>query len=181
MLGTTSSNACPAGSVRISSVVACRAAAVAAALTYSGITTSSPTYYPRGCYIYTTVYFNPDAVGGTTYGRPLCQSGTAAPSLPGSTISPTFAPNAVDAAGTVRRCSKATLSPLVPIVGVRVCRAICARRDLEQRVPRRVCANQLVRSVSSGGCGCGTHVLWHHHHQPNELPTRVLRVYHGVL
>ncbi len=130
--------------------------------------------------MYTTVYFNPDAVGGTMYGQPLCQSGTTAPSLPGGTITPSLPLNALDAAGTVWRCGKARLLPLVTTVGLRVCRAVCARRSLEQRVPRRVCAHQLICDVSSGCCGCGTHVLWHHH-QPNILPTRVLRVCHGVL
>ena len=50
---------------------------------------------------YTTVYFNPDAVGGTTYGQPLCYAGTTAPSLPGGTITPSLPLNALDAAGTV--------------------------------------------------------------------------------
>ena len=131
--------------------------------------------------MYTTVYFNPDAVGGTTYGgQPLCYAGTAAPSLPGGTIAPSLPLNALDAAGTAWRCSKARLLPLVTTVGLRVCRAVRARRSLEQRVPRRVCAYQLICGVSSGCCGCGADILWHHHQQPNELPTRVLHIHDGL-
>ena len=127
-----------------------------------------------------TVYFIPDAVGGTTYGQPLCYAGTAAPSLPGGTIAPSLPLNAVDTAGTVWRCSKARLLPRVTTVGVRVCRAVRARHDLEQRMPRRVCAHQLGGSVPGRRCGGCADVLWHHD-QPNELPTRVLHVHHGLL
>jgi hypothetical protein len=48
------------------------------------------------------VYFNADAIGGTSsYAQPLCYAGTAAPSLPGGTIAPSLPLNALDAAGTV--------------------------------------------------------------------------------
>jgi hypothetical protein len=84
--GAVGSNECPAGSVRIATEAACRAAAAAA-----GKTADSPfgRFYatePRGCIYYNTsgdyAYFNTHAVGaGSSYSQLLCAAvTTGAPS-----------------------------------------------------------------------------------------------------
>ncbi len=83
--GAAGSNDCPAGSARIVTMGACRAAAAAA-----GKTAGSTVYpfvetdcdVPRGCY-YTTggnAHLNTHAVGfGASYARLLCAANTGAP------------------------------------------------------------------------------------------------------
>ena len=73
--GAAGSNECPAGSVRIETAAACRAAAAAAGKTFSSVETRST--YPRGCYYLTTlVWFNAHAVGAGSSGlQLLCAAG----------------------------------------------------------------------------------------------------------
>jgi hypothetical protein len=83
--GAAGSNECPAGSVRIATEAACRAAATAAGKTAGSssfpFVETTPTY-PRGCYYYTTgtndAYFNTHAVGaGWPNAQLLCAVATA--------------------------------------------------------------------------------------------------------
>ena len=69
--GAVNSNACPAGSVRIETEVACRTAAAAAGMTFGS--TSVEADYPRGCYYSTSnrAWFNPHAVGAGRSGFQL--------------------------------------------------------------------------------------------------------------
>jgi hypothetical protein len=65
--GAAGSNACPAGSVRIETEAACRAAVTAAGKTVSSSFVETYLNFPRGCYYYTSTnyaYFNTNAVGG---------------------------------------------------------------------------------------------------------------------
>ncbi len=64
MSGAAGSNECPAGSVRIETEAACRAAAAAAGKAFSTVVTWGS--YPRGCTYYTGdsyAVFNTHAVG----------------------------------------------------------------------------------------------------------------------
>ncbi len=67
MSGAAGSNACPAGSVRIETEAACRAAAAAAGKTIlESIFVATYSTYPRGCYYSTGggyANFNAHAVG----------------------------------------------------------------------------------------------------------------------
>jgi hypothetical protein len=79
--GAAGSNECPAGSVRIETEAACRAAAAAAGKTpalFTFVVTSSTS--PRGCYYTTstnTSYLNTHAVGaGTSSSQLLCAAVT---------------------------------------------------------------------------------------------------------
>ncbi len=72
--GAEGSNECPAGSARIEAEAACRTAAAAAGKTpaYSFVGTYS--YYPRGCYYWTSdnnAWFNTHAAGGGWPGAQL--------------------------------------------------------------------------------------------------------------
>jgi hypothetical protein len=106
------SNECPAGSGRIETEAACRAAAAAAGKTPS-TSTSSPfvvtrSNRPRGCYYVSstdTAYFNTDAVGAGTSIRLLCAAATA-----GAPPPMRAAALRVCAAATVRRCGVGTCS-----------------------------------------------------------------------
>ncbi len=75
MSGAAGSNACPAGSVRIETEAACRAAAASAGKTpsTSGFVETTSTY-PRGCYYTSTsyAYFNTHAVGAGNSMQLLC-------------------------------------------------------------------------------------------------------------
>ncbi len=80
--GAVGSNACPAGSVRIETEAACRAAAAAAGKTILESTfVQTLPYEPRGCYFWTSsnrAYFNTHAVGaGSSGSRLLCATVTA--------------------------------------------------------------------------------------------------------
>ena len=83
MSGSTGSNDCPAGSMRIETEAACRTAAMAV-----GKTVNPPdfvgtySYYPRGCYLwggstFSNAYFNfhPDGAGNSA-ARLLCAAAT---------------------------------------------------------------------------------------------------------
>ncbi len=99
MYGLDGDNECPAGSLRITTAVACQAAAVAAGIAYTSPGSQSlefandPTV-PRGCYAYTRtgstmiMFFNAHAVGA---GKPryslLCSKVTAAPTNRGDAFS----------------------------------------------------------------------------------------------
>jgi hypothetical protein len=78
VFGAAGSNECPAGSVRIETEAACRAAAAAAGKTVDSAFVETEPAYPRGCYNYIfaaddTVYFNTHAVGaGGASSRLLC-------------------------------------------------------------------------------------------------------------
>jgi hypothetical protein len=65
--GAAGSNACPAGSVRIETEAACRAAVAAVGKTAGSTFVETDPNYPRGCYYYSTLtnyaYFNTHAVG----------------------------------------------------------------------------------------------------------------------
>ncbi len=74
--GAASSNACPAGSMRIATEAACRTAATAAGKTPNSAFGQTFSYYPRGCYYNTgtdKAYFNTHAVGaGASNTQLLC-------------------------------------------------------------------------------------------------------------
>ncbi len=83
VLGPANTNACLAGSAKITDVTACPAAAVALGKTYAG--SVSQAQRPSGCYLDTgdgRVYFNPSAPGAAASGtQPLCRV-TGAPFQP---------------------------------------------------------------------------------------------------
>ncbi len=85
VLGPANTNACLAGSAKITDVTACPAAAAALGKTYAG--SVSPAQRPSGCYLDTgdgRVYFNPSAPGAAApNAQPLCLS-TGAPFQPPS-------------------------------------------------------------------------------------------------
>ncbi len=83
-LGADGSNACPAGSVRIETELACRIAAAATNMIPGSSFVGTWSVYPRGCYYntyYDNAYFNTDPVGaGNSRGQLLCaRSTTGAP------------------------------------------------------------------------------------------------------
>ncbi len=84
MSGDASSNACPAGSVRIAAEAACRTAAAAAGKPFAAVVASSTA--PQGCYYFTTgiyAYFNTHAVGaGNSNTQLLCAAATTAGAPP---------------------------------------------------------------------------------------------------
>jgi hypothetical protein len=85
VFGALGSNSCPAGSDRISTAAACRAAASATTLTYASA--SSYSSFPAGCYRWTSdgqVYFNRHITGGSdASSQPLCSpAGSAGTPLP---------------------------------------------------------------------------------------------------
>ncbi len=72
--GAAGSNTCPAGSVRIETVAACRTAAAAAGKTAASVSVVTDPDYPRGCYYPTgsnTAFFNAHAVGAGCSARQL--------------------------------------------------------------------------------------------------------------
>jgi hypothetical protein len=70
--GADGSNECPAGSARIETEAACRAAAAAAGKTISGfLFVQTISIFPRGCYYDYLVWFNTDAVGAGWFGYQL--------------------------------------------------------------------------------------------------------------
>jgi hypothetical protein len=83
VLGPANTNACLAGSAKITDVTACPAAAAALGNTYAG--SVSQAQRPSGCYLDTgdgRVYFNPSAPGAAAAGaQPLCRV-TGAPFQP---------------------------------------------------------------------------------------------------
>jgi hypothetical protein len=83
VLGPANTNACLAGSAKITDVTACPAAAAALGKTYGG--SVSQAQRPSGCYLDTgdgTVYFNPSAPGAAAAGaQPVCRV-TGAPFEP---------------------------------------------------------------------------------------------------
>ncbi len=86
MPGAAGSNECPAGSVRIETQAACRAAAAAAGKTphsFSFVETNSG--WPRGCYYNTNsndAYFNTHAVGAGMSGSHLLCAALASTGAP---------------------------------------------------------------------------------------------------
>ncbi len=78
--GADDSNACPAGSVRIETEAACRAAALAAGTRIPSGFMVTDSSVPRGCYYYIIgdyAYFNTHAVGaGSFLTRLLCAAVT---------------------------------------------------------------------------------------------------------
>ncbi len=73
--GDAGSNECPAGSVRIETEAACRAAAAADGKTADSPFVMTSPYWPRGCYHDTInyAYLNAHAVGAGYPGyQPLC-------------------------------------------------------------------------------------------------------------
>ena len=78
--GAAGSNECPAGSVRIETEAACRAAAAAAGKTEGSGFVETVSTYPRGCYYYTSsniAFFNMHAVGaGRSSYQLLCAAVT---------------------------------------------------------------------------------------------------------
>ena len=81
VLGTAKTNACPAGSAKITDVPTCQAAAAALVMTYAGSVSYSTS--PSGCYLYlSAVRLNADPAGAAASGQqPLC-TGTGAPFQP---------------------------------------------------------------------------------------------------
>ena len=77
--GAAGSNECPAGSVRIETEAACRAAVTAAGKYVGSLFVYPDSYYPRGCYYITSsnnANFNTHAVGAGDSGRQLlCAAG----------------------------------------------------------------------------------------------------------
>ncbi len=75
VLGPANTNACLAGSAKITDVTACPAAAAALGKPYAG--SVSQALRPSGCYLDTgdgRVYFNPSAPGAAASGaQPLCR------------------------------------------------------------------------------------------------------------
>ncbi len=86
MSGAAGSNECPAGSVRIETEPACRAAATAAGKTPASPFVGAYSVEPRGCFYGTgnnVAYFNTHAVGaGNSNAQLLCA--VAAPGAPSS-------------------------------------------------------------------------------------------------
>jgi hypothetical protein len=79
VLGPANSNACLAGSAKITDVTACPAAAAALGKTYAG--SVSQALRPSGCYLDTgdgRVYFNPTPGAAASGAQPVCL-GTGAP------------------------------------------------------------------------------------------------------
>ena len=75
MSGAAGSNECPAGSARIETEAACRAAAAAAGKSAASPFVVTDPGWPRGCFYSTTnvAYFNTDAVGaGYSNAQLLC-------------------------------------------------------------------------------------------------------------
>ena len=110
--GADGSNECPAGSVRIETEAACRAAAAAAGKTTTSSFVETRSAYPRGCYYYSdnAAYFNTHAVGaGRSSSLLLCAVSTGAQ------------PAQTDA----RACTPASSAALHACVCAQIVRCVC--------------------------------------------------------